>query len=123
MPRRIDTYLRDLIGDDKFAFYESVRDFGDAEIAPHLLQWEREHRLVPESCIAAMGQLGLFGLPIAEEYGGQGGDHTDLVLMGLALGYHSQAVAITPGAAISLGAKPLQLCGTEAQKRAHLPDL
>jgi len=45
------------------------------------------------------------------------------VLMGLALAYHSQAVAITPGAAISLGAKPLQLCGTEAQKQAHLPAL
>jgi len=123
MPRRIDTYLRDLIAEEKFAFYESVRDFADSEIAPHLLHWERAHQLVPDDCIAAMGQLGLFGLPIAEQFGGQGGDHTDLVLMGLAIAYHSQAVAITPGAAISLGAKPLQLCGTEAQKRAHLPDL
>jgi alkylation response protein AidB-like acyl-CoA dehydrogenase len=70
-----------------------------------------------------LGELGLFGLPIAEQYGGQGGDHTDLVLMGLALGYHSQSVAITPGAAISLGAKPLQLFGTEAQKKEHLPAL
>ncbi len=123
MARRIDSYLQDLVPEEKFAFYEAVRDFGDAEIAPHLLHWEREHRLVPDEAIRAMGDLGLFGLPIAEEYGGQGGDHTDLVLMGLALGYHSQAVAITPGAAISLGAKPLQLCGTEAQKRAHLPAL
>jgi alkylation response protein AidB-like acyl-CoA dehydrogenase len=123
MPRRIDTYLRDLVSDDKFAFYETVRDFGDAEIAPHLLQWERSHALVPDECLRAMGELGLFGLPIAEQYGGQGGDHTDLVLMGLALGYHSQSVAITPGAAISLGAKPLQLCGTEAQKKSHLPAL
>jgi alkylation response protein AidB-like acyl-CoA dehydrogenase len=123
MPRRIDTYLKDLIPEEKFAFYEAVRDFGDSEIAPHLLQWEREHRLVPDECIRAMGELGLFGLPIAEQYGGQGGDHTDLVLMGLAIGYHSQSVAITPGAAISLGAKPLQLCGTEAQKKAHLPAL
>jgi alkylation response protein AidB-like acyl-CoA dehydrogenase len=105
------------------AFYEAVRDFGDSEIAPHLLHWERSHSLVPDSCIKAMGDMGLFGLPIAESYGGQGGDHTDLVLMGLALAYHSQAVAITPGAAISLGAKPLQLCGTEAQKQAHLPAL
>lgn len=123
MARRIDTYLETLVGEDKFAFYESVRDFGDAEIAPHILQWEREHRLVPDDCIRKMGDLGLFGLPIAEQWGGQGGDHTDLILMGLALGYHSQAVAITPGAAISLGAKPLQLCGTDAQKRAHLPAL
>ena len=54
---------------------------------------------------------------------GQGGSQMDLVLMGLALGYHSQSVAITPGAAASLGIKPLQLCGSEDQKRAHLPDL
>jgi alkylation response protein AidB-like acyl-CoA dehydrogenase len=123
MPRRIDTYLRELVAEEKFAFYESVRDFSDAEIAPRQLEWERRHQLVPDDCIAKMGDLGLFGLPIAEQYGGQGGDHTDLCLMGLALGYHSQSVAITPGAAISLGAKPLQLCGTEAQKTAHLPDL
>ena len=123
MARRIDTYLANLIGEDKFAFYEAVRDFSDEQVAPHLLTWEREHKLVPDSCIQAMGEMGLFGLPIAEEFGGQGGDHLDLCLMGLAIGYHSQAVAITPGAAISLGAKPLQLCGTEAQKRAHLPAL
>ena len=47
----------------------------------------------------------------------------DLVLMGLALGYYSQSVAITPGAASSLGIKPLQLCGREDQKQAHLPEL
>jgi alkylation response protein AidB-like acyl-CoA dehydrogenase len=123
MPRRIDTYLRDLVAEEKFAFYESVRDFADAQIAPHLLQWERDHVLVPDSCIKQMADLGLFGLPIHEQYGGQGGDHTDLVLMGLAIAYHSQSVAITPGAAISLGAKPLQLCGTDAQKKTHLPDL
>lgn len=123
MARRIDSYLKDLIPAEKMAFYEAVRDFGDSEIAPHLLHWERSHSLVPDNCIKAMGDMGLFGLPIAEAYGGQGGDHTDLVLMGLALAYHSQAVAITPGAAISLGAKPLQLCGTEAQKQAHLPAL
>jgi butyryl-CoA dehydrogenase len=123
MSRRIDVYLQALVSEEKYAFYETVRDFADAEIAPHLLRWEREHQLVPDDCIHKMAELGLFGLPIAERYGGQGGDHTDLVLMGLALGFHSQSVAITPGAAISLGAKPLQLCGTEAQKAAHLPDL
>src|SRR5690606_38317059 len=99
------------------------RDFSDAEIGPRILQWEREHRLVPDDAIAKMGELGLFGIPIDERYGGQGGGMTELVLMGLAVGYHSQSVAITPGAAISLGAKPLQLSGTPEQKVAHLPDL
>ncbi len=123
MSRRLDSYLKDLIPEEKFDFYGMVRDFADAEIAPKILGWEREHVLVPDDTIRRMGEMGLFGLPIEEAYGGQGGDQTDLVLMGLALGYYSQSVAITPGAAISLGAKPLQLSGNDAQKRAHLPDL
>ena len=39
MARRIDTYLRDLVPEEKFTFYEAVRDFSDAEIEPHILQW------------------------------------------------------------------------------------
>ncbi len=123
MERRIDHYLKDLIDEDRFTFYEAVRDFSDDVIAPQILGWEREHALVSDAAIQQMAELGLFGLPIDEAYGGQGGDHLDLVLMGIALGYHSQSVAITPGAAVSLGAKPLMLCGNEEQKKAHLPDL
>lgn len=123
MSRRMDAYLEALVTVEQFLFYRSVCDFAAQEIAPHLLGWERQRRLLPEKAVQAMADLGLFGLTVAEEYGGQGGRHTDLVLMGLALGYHSQSVAITPGAAASLGIKPLQLYGSEAQKRAHLPDL
>lgn len=123
MARRLDHYLRALISEDKFGFYEVVRDFADREVQPRILGWERAHQLVPEDCIAKMGEVGLFGLPVETKYGGQGGDQTDLILMGLAIGYHSQSVAITPGAAASLGAKPLQLFGSEGQKHEHLPDL
>ena len=42
-------------------------------------------------------------MTVSESYGGQGGNQLDLILMGLALGYHSQSLAITPGAAMSLG--------------------
>ena len=123
MSRRMDAYLEALVTADQFHFYRSVCDFAAQEIAPHLLGWERQRCLLPEKAVQAMADLGLFGLTVAEAYGGQGGRHTELVLMGLALGYHSQSVAITPGAAASLGIKPLQLYGSEAQKRAHLPDL
>jgi alkylation response protein AidB-like acyl-CoA dehydrogenase len=102
-----------------FAFYRAVADFGDAEIAPRLLEeWERAHRLVPDKdAIAKMGEMGLFGLPIESEYGGQGGAQLDLVLMGLALGYHRRPRSRSaPGAATSLGSKPLQLFGTGSAK-------
>ena len=123
MRRRIDAYLESLVEPERFAFYQAVCEFAEHEIAPELLTWERQLCLLPEKAIRAIAELGLFGLTVAEEYGGQGGTQMDLVLMGLALGYHSQSVAITPGAAASLGIKPLQLCGREDQKRDHLPDL
>ncbi len=123
MERRIDSYLRDLVDEDRFLFYEQVVAFSDEHIAPHILGWERRHELVSDDAIRAMGDLGLFGLPIGTEYDGQGGGQLELVLMGLALGYHSQSVAITPGAATSLGSKPIQLCGSAEQRRLHLPDL
>lgn len=123
MKRRIDAYLEPLIDEDRFLFYEEVSRFSDEVIAPALLGWERNHELVSDEAIKSMAELGLFGLTIEEQYGGQGGTHMDLVLMGLALGYHSHSVAITPGAAASLGSKPLMLCGTDEQKRAHLADL
>ena len=123
MSRRMDGYLEPLVAAEQFVFYQSVCDFARQEIAPHLLSWERQRCLLPEKAVQAMADLGLFGLTVAEEYGGQGGRQTELVMMGLALGYHSHSVAITPGAAVSLGIKPLQLCGRQDQKRAHLPDL
>lgn len=123
MLRRMDTYLEPLLSPERFVFYQTICDFADKEIAPHILTWERQHCLLPDKAIQAMADLGLFGLTVAEQYGGQGGEQMELVLMGLALAYHSQSVAITPGAAASLGIKPLQLCGREEQKRAHLPDL
>lgn len=123
MRRRMDAYLEPLVEPERFAFYQAVCDFAAKDIAPEVLTWERQHCLLPEKALRAMADLGLFGLTVSEEYGGQGGAQTDLVLMGLALGYHSQSVAITPGAAASLGIKPLQLCGREDQKREHLPEL
>jgi len=123
MRRRMDAYLEPLVEPERFAFYQAVCDFAAKDIAPELLTWERQHCLLAGKTLQAMAELGLFGLTVSEEYGGQGGAQMDLVLMGLALAYHSQSVAITPGAAASLGIKPLQLCGREDQKREHLPDL
>ncbi|MGE3164529.1 MAG: acyl-CoA dehydrogenase family protein [Planctomycetota bacterium] len=121
--RQVDKYIETLIDADRLSFYQAMVEFSDTEVGTQILNWERNGDFVPESLITKMGELGLFGLPIAPEYGGQGGGLTELVLMGLALGYHSQSVAITPGAAVSLGSKPIDTFGNDAQKKQHLPDL
>ena len=73
MHRRMDAYLEPLVEPERFAFYQAVCDFADKDIAPELLTWERQHCLLPEQAIRAMAELGLFGLTVSEEYGGQGG--------------------------------------------------
>ena len=123
MVRRVDHYLERLVSSDSMTFYKALCDFVDERVEPNYLDWERNHKLIPDNIIEEMGQMGLFGVTVAGKYGGQGGNQLDLILMGLALGYQSQSLAITPGAAMSLGAKPLQLFGTDEQKSAHLPDL
>jgi alkylation response protein AidB-like acyl-CoA dehydrogenase len=61
------------------ALRASIRAFVDREIVPHVAEWEEN--TFPDSIVRRMGDLGLLGLSVPEEYGGQGGDYfTNLVL-------------------------------------------
>jgi short/branched chain acyl-CoA dehydrogenase len=104
------------------AFRRTVREFADAEIAPHVAQWDRDHHF-PVDLIHKMGDLGLFGLIVPEEYGGAGGDFTSLCVAIEDLGRVDQAIGITLEAAVGLGINPLLEFGTGEQKDRWLPDL
>src|SRR6478752_6209148 len=56
-------------------FRRSVREFAQAEIAPHAAQWDRDHHF-PVDVVQQMGKLGLMGLTAPEEFGGAGEDAT-----------------------------------------------
>ncbi|MBA4504530.1 acyl-CoA dehydrogenase [Corynebacterium sanguinis] len=99
-----------------------VREFANEVVDPVSYKHDKEHSF-PYEVVAQMGEMGLFGLPIPEEYGGMGGDY---LLLGLALeelGRVDQSVAITLEAAVSLGEMPILRFGTEEQKQAYLPEL
>ena len=70
-----------------------------------------------------MGKLGLFGLPVPEEYGGSGGDFTSLCVAIEEIGRVDQSLGITLEAAVGLGISPILACGTPEQKQRWLPDL
>jgi short/branched chain acyl-CoA dehydrogenase len=99
-----------------------VRDFAASEIAPHAERWDREH-VFPVDVVQKMGELGLFGLPFPEEYGGGGADLTTLCLAIEELARVDHSMAITLEAGVGLGANPIYSFGTEAQKQQWLPDL
>ncbi|MDL4774496.1 acyl-CoA dehydrogenase family protein [Actinomadura xylanilytica] len=77
----------------------------------------------PYEIVAAMGRMGLFGLPFPEEHGGMGGDYFALCLALEELARVDSSVAITLEAGVSLGAMPIHRFGTEAQKSEWLPRL
>jgi short-chain 2-methylacyl-CoA dehydrogenase len=104
------------------AFRRVVRDFAEREVAPHVAQWDREHHF-PVPVVHAMGELGLFGLVVPEEYGGAGGDFTSLCVAIEELGRVDQSIGITLEAGVGLGINPILTFGTEEQKQRWLPDL
>ena len=101
---------------------KTVRDFARNVVAPVAAKHDAEHSF-PYEVVAGMAEMGLFGLPFPEEYGGMGGDYFALCLALEELGKIDQSVAITLEAGVSLGAMPVYRFGTEAQKREWLPQL
>ncbi|MFE4836578.1 acyl-CoA dehydrogenase family protein [Arthrobacter sp. NPDC056691] len=99
---------------------KTVREFADEVVAPVSTKHDEEHSF-PYEVVAQMADMGLFGLPFPEEYGGMGGDYFALALALEQLGRVDQSVAITLEAGVSLGAMPVYRFGTEAQKQEWLP--
>lgn len=104
------------------AFRKVVREFAQAEIAPHAEEWDRT-RTFPLEAVRKMGHLGLFGLPFPEEFGGSGADFTTLCIVIEELARVDQSIAITVEAGVGLGANPIYQFGTDEQRRRWLPDL
>jgi len=110
------------LSDEERELAHLVRQFADEVVAPAAYEADRTKTL-PLDVVAQMGELGLFGLPFPEEYGGQGGDYFALCLAIEALARVDQSIAITLEAAVSLGAMPVFRFGTEQQRRELLPPL
>jgi len=108
--------------DEQEQFRMVVRDFAQAQIAPHAEAWDRDHEF-PTQTVLDMGQLGLFGLPFPAEYGGSESDFTTLCIAIEELGRVDQSLAITLEAGVGLGANPIFTFGTEAQKQQWLPNM
>ncbi|TXI42052.1 MAG: acyl-CoA dehydrogenase [Mycobacterium sp.] len=108
--------------DEYVQLAKTVRDFAREVVAPVSATHDAEHTF-PYEIVAGMADMGLFGLPIPEEYGGMGGDYFALCLALEELGKVDQSVAITLEAGVSLGAMPIYRFGTEEQKQQWLPVL
>ncbi|WP_405932240.1 acyl-CoA dehydrogenase family protein [Streptomyces sp. NBC_00827] len=100
----------------------TVEEFAHDVVAPKIGDFYERHEF-PYEIVREMGRMGLFGLPFPEEYGGMGGDYLALGIALEELARVDSSVAITLEAGVSLGAMPIHLFGTDAQKAEWLPRL
>jgi len=108
--------------DEQTAFQSVVRDFARRELAPHVDRWEATAEL-PLDAVAAMAELGLFGIVFPAQWGGSDGDFTSLCIAIEEIGQVSQSLGITLSAAVGLGANPIHSFGNDEQRAEWLPAL
>ncbi len=110
------------LSQEQAAVRDLCRDFAREVVIPAAEELDREHRFGYD-IVRQMGELGLFGLPFQEQYGGAGADFLSLCLAIEEISRADAGVGITLEAAVCLGAAPIHDFGTEEQKQTWLPDL
>lgn len=101
---------------------QMVRDFAEKEIRPHLNQWDADEHF-PVDAMKKMGELGLLGIYVPEEYGGSGFGYFEYATALMELGKVCGGVGLSVAAHNSLCTGHIFYHGTEEQKKKYLPKL
>jgi alkylation response protein AidB-like acyl-CoA dehydrogenase len=99
-----------------------TREFAEAEIEPHAASWDREHHF-PRDLFARLGELGLMGVCVPEEYGGAGADFVSYVLVLEELSRADAGVGVTVAVHTSACTLPILAWGTDEQRSRFVPPL
>lgn len=112
----------DFYTEDQRMIRDMARQFAQNELAPHAAQWERD-KWIPDAVVTQMGELGLLGMMVPEEYGGSYSDYVAYALAEEEIAAGDASTSTLMSVHNSVGCGPILAWGTEQQKRAYLPDL
>lgn len=111
-----------LLNEQHHLIRESVRDFAEREIKPRAKELDEKQQFSVE-LTHKMGEIGLFGMVVAQEYGGQGLDYLSYIIAVEEMARIDGSHAATVAAGNSLGMNPIYYFGNEEQKKKYLPIL
>jgi hypothetical protein len=108
--------------DEQCMMRDMARDFARSELAPNAGQWEKDG-WIADHAVSKMGELGLLGMIVPEEWGGSYTDYIayTLVVEEIAAGCASTAAMMAVHSSVACG--PILQFGNAAQKHAYLPDM
>jgi len=105
--------------DENRLVQSTVRDFTQAEIEPHIREWDERHEVHPE-VFARMGELGFLGAPIPVDYGGSGMDYVSLGILCEELERADTAFRVVMSVHVGLNSLTLLQWASEDQKQRYL---
>ncbi len=108
--------------DEQQQLRRTVREFAEAEIAPHVMEWDEASRF-PQEIIPKLADLGLFGVIFPEKYGGAGFGYIEYVIAIEELSRVDGSVGIIVAAHNSLCTNHIYKFGTEEQKQKYVVPL
>lgn len=108
--------------DNQKMIAQTVRDFAEKNIRPYVMEWD-ETQHFPIETLKALGELGLMGILIPEQYGGAGLGYYEYITALIELGRVDSALTLSVAAHNSLCTNHIYKFGNEEQKNKWLPKL
>jgi hypothetical protein len=112
----------DFLTEEQRMIRDMAREFARAELAPHAGQWEEEG-WIPDAVVAKLGDLGLLGMVVPEEWGGSFSDYVAYALAMEEIAAGCASTATLMSVHNSVGCGPILAWGTPEQKKAWLPEM
>ena len=110
------------LNENQIAIADMIRKFGKENIYPKMMEWD-EAQIFPVDVFKKLGELGLMGVLVPEEYGGSGLTYTEYVTAIIELGKICGSIALSMAAHNSLCTGHILAFGNEEQKKKYLPKL
>src|SRR6202167_4076769 len=107
---------------EKHQLRNSIGEFCEAEIKPHLMEWD-ESQHFPIDVFKRLGKLGVLGAVFPEELGGAGYSYVDYSIVMEEIARVDPSIALSVAAHVSLCTNHIYLAGNDAQKQRYLPKL
>lgn len=110
------------LNDEQELLRDTIREFTESEIAPIAAELDEQEKF-PEEMIPMLGEIGVMGIPVAEDFGGVGMGNLENVLAIEEISKACASTGIAVAVHTTLCCWPIQKFGTDEQKEKYLPGL
>jgi alkylation response protein AidB-like acyl-CoA dehydrogenase len=104
------------------ALKASLKDFCERKVKPYAREWDKEEKF-PMEVVRELGQLGVMGMLVSEEYGGAAMDSLAVAVAVEEIARYDGSLALTVASHNGLGTSHLRVFGNDAQRKKYLPKL